>query len=187
MTKQSNLRNTPRLSRKSSDFWQININHDELITRNIIDVSPSGLSFKAPARSQFLPGQLLQLEISLDKEKQFETEGKVIWSKDGQFGIKLSRMPQFIDAFIMQTIQELAVQPLWKDERVAKSLSGFRSSAREWETKKYVSSAFALFTVAAMTAALVLASFLQPQRTDEKLSSVSSQFFQKFIKNGPGK
>src|SRR5665213_1486598 len=105
MNQAINLRSTPRLPRKSSDYWQVNINNDELITRNIVDLSPMGLSFKAPLRSNFELGQTINIEVKLAPEKTFEVEGKIVWTRDKQFGLKFSRVPVFIDSFIMKAIQ----------------------------------------------------------------------------------
>jgi len=168
--------------------WQVNINNDELITRNIVDLSPSGLSFKAPQRSQFEPGQVITLKVNLGTEKSFEVEGKIIWTKDKQFGLKFSKVPVFIDTFIMKAIQEWALRPsLEVDSRVAESLSIFRSSRKKIEANWLLSTTMALITVAAMTAALVTAAYIHQQRhPEESLSNISTQFFQK-INNGPGK
>lgn len=199
MVKAENLRATPRLSRRESDSWQLYINNDELITRNVVDVSPQGLSFKAPSRSQFVPGQTLKIEVRLAPEKHFETEAKVVWARDNHFGLKLSKVPQFIDAFIMKTLQEIAIKsqefvdnagirhPLFEREPVAKALRVLRRSQKTIESNEVISSAMALFTVAAMTAALVLAAYMHQQKfPEDKLSNIGQSFFQRFI-NGPGK
>jgi len=58
-----NRRNNYRLVRRPEHSWQLNI-EDHLITKNIVDISATGLAFKAPSSFKLGVGQTLNMAIS---------------------------------------------------------------------------------------------------------------------------
>src|ERR1700677_535483 len=57
-----NRRSNFRLQRKPEHPWQLSID-DDLITKNIVDLSATGMSFKAPTSFNMEPGQTLNMSI----------------------------------------------------------------------------------------------------------------------------
>lgn len=171
MNIQHNLRSTPRLKRRSEDSWQLSLNHDELITRNIIDLGPRGLAFKGPKRAQFEKGQVVDIHVRLTPEKSFETKAKIIWVREHLFGLKFSKVPASIDAYIMKNVHHAAVAPLYEDEfhpNVMKTIHDMRMKQKSWEDSKMFSSTMGFLTIAAMTAALVAAIYINQQKFPER-------------------
>lgn len=179
-----NNRSTQRLWRKSTDMWQIAINQDELITRNISNIGPEGLAFKAPAKTQFQKGQTVNIQFQLSPERSFDIQGQVMWSRDNQFGLKFSKIPMILDSFIMSSIHELALS----GDAGSSITSEFRNVQRAHEKKDILSSAMALFIVAIMTTAFALSVFIQQKNPETKLANQYEKSFSRYLSNiGPGK
>jgi hypothetical protein len=109
-----NKRNSARLLRQSADTWQLRVEDDKLITRNVVNISPGGLSFKAPLWSQFENGQKLKFNLCLNKQDCFEFEGRVVWVKKiedapgsmQQLGVEFINLPTWADISIMKQIND---------------------------------------------------------------------------------
>jgi hypothetical protein len=111
---QQNKRLAARLHRQSSDAWQLRVEDDKLITRNILNISPGGLSFKAPLWSQFESGQKLRFSLCLNKQECHDLEGRVVWVKKvedapgamQQLGVEFVNLPARADISIMKEIND---------------------------------------------------------------------------------
>jgi len=114
-----NRRSNFRLARRFEHPWQINID-DNLITKNIVDLSASGMSFKAPASFNLEPGQILNLTVYLNPEDHFECQGRILWSKSDftgsrtmkLFGVKFENLPLSIDTRIAQELHKEAIKAI---------------------------------------------------------------------------
>ncbi len=110
-------RQTNRVQRKQHHNWSLRIGEDTLITRNITNLSPTGLSFKAPEWSEFKSGQEIKVQFFLNKDESFECEAKIIWIKQTQeragnmqvLGLEFSKLPLKIDGAIMKLINDEAL------------------------------------------------------------------------------
>jgi len=123
-----NRRGNYRLVRKPEHSWQLSID-DALITKNIVDLSATGLSFKAPTSFNMEPGQTLNLNISLKPGESFECQGRILWSRSDSptsrtmklFGVQFEKLPARIDAMIIQELYRETLRIHWsqpKDEGV---------------------------------------------------------------------
>jgi hypothetical protein len=187
---QSNNRNTPRLPRQSKDLWQIHINHDELITRHIMNMSPTGLSFKAPQRVHFEEGQKVQLFVQVSPTETFECEAKVVWQQDQQYGLRFSKIPQYFDAWIMKAINEFFLETKAATAGWAPSFdtSSFRGAQRGLERNNFLYSAMGLAMIAVMTVAFIASLFISQHRYPEyNISNIFQRALLQKAMNGPGK
>jgi len=125
-----NRRQNYRLFRKSEHPWQLSVN-DALITKNIVDLSASGISFKAPASFNMEPGQTLTLNISLKPGESFECQGRIRWSRSDSnssrtmklFGVQFEKLPARIDAMIVQELYKEALKIRWSQPKNEESSS----------------------------------------------------------------
>lgn len=159
-----NLRATPRLSRKIEDLWQVNINNDELITRNIINISPEGIAFKAPQRVKFMLGQVVRAFVRLAPDREFECEGKVVWVKDQNYGIHFFNFPLSYDTCVMRAIHE---SELSQHQNGEFKLVGVREENRELQRKRMVSSTLDLILIALMTMAFIAVAVFHEKNNQE--------------------
>jgi hypothetical protein len=119
-----NRRSQFRLPRKFEHPWQINID-DTLITKNIVDLSPSGMAFKAPASFNLEPGQIINLTIFLNTENQFQCQGRILWTKadfsDSRtmklFGVKFENLPAALDTRIAKELHKEAIKAHWENPK----------------------------------------------------------------------
>lgn len=177
-----NLRQTPRLEKMPAEYWQLNVNYDELITRNIINLCPGGVAFKTPQRVKYEKGQWIHIQIWLTPEKSFECEAKVIWVHEQSYGLQFFKIPMAFDAFIMRAIHESQIHfnrdNLEKDFKFPGSL--IRESQKRLEKNYILSSALTLLIVGVMTIALLMAAFAHQHNNPEKsLAYIFSQAFAK--------
>ncbi|MBK9293472.1 MAG: PilZ domain-containing protein [Oligoflexia bacterium] len=177
-----NLRNTQRLLKAPTEFWQINVNYDELITRNIINLCPGGVAIKTPQRVKFERGQWLHLQIWLSPEKHFECEAKVVWVLEQSYGLQFFKIPMAFDAFIMRAIHESQTQlnreSLDREFKFPATL--IRESQKRLEKNAILSSTLTLAVVAVMTFAIIFAAFAHQHNNPEKsLAYIFSQAFAK--------
>jgi PilZ domain-containing protein len=125
-----NRRQNYRLARKPEHPWQLSVD-DALITKNIVDLSATGLAFKAPASFNMKPGQTLHLNISLKPGENFECQGRILWSRSDSpsaktmklFGVQFEKLPAKIDAMIIQELYKETLKIRWsqpKDEEFSK-------------------------------------------------------------------
>lgn len=111
-------RSSIRLSRSPEHNWRLKVNKDDLITKNILNLSPTGIAFKAPPKSQFHRGQTLQMKIELDGETEIICQAKVIWIKKGDD----SRMIQYGAEFRFDPEQDIGntiTKHLFKAQKLA--------------------------------------------------------------------
>lgn len=110
----SELRTAARLPRQAEHSWQLRLEDDKLITKNIVNLSAAGMAFKAPASSKFSPGQALRFSLSIEPGTSYDCEGRVLWAKAStekpgsmhQIGIQFSKLPPQLDASIVKQIDE---------------------------------------------------------------------------------
>ncbi len=175
-----------RLDRHSSDSWQLRIEDDKLITKNITNISPTGMSFKAPLWSEFREGQRLRLNLSLSKDESFDCEGEIVWAKKiedapgamQQFGVQFMRLPAKIDGAIMKAINDDAL----RDRRVAFDKRGRLSTDKlkpEMTARSLIASIAGVFVIAALAAALLTAIYLHQINHPEE--SIAYKFNRAFL------
>jgi hypothetical protein len=119
-----NRRENYRLQRKPEHSWQLSID-DALITKNIVDLSATGLSFKAPTSFNMEPGQTLNLNISLKPGESFECQGRILWSRSDSpssrtmklFGVQFEKLPSKIDAMIIQELYKETLKIRWNQPK----------------------------------------------------------------------
>src|SRR5271154_3671051 len=119
-----NRRENYRLLRKPEHSWQLSVD-DALITKNIVDLSATGLSFKAPTSFNMEPGQTLNLNISLKPGESFECQGRIIWSRSDSpssrtmklFGVQFEKLPAKIDAMIIQELYKETLKVRWNQPK----------------------------------------------------------------------
>jgi len=112
-----NQRQTSRLSRDGESQWILNINNGELVTRNVVDLSPRGLAFKAPRKADFRKGQRLQVNLKLEHEMpEVECTAEVVWVKPAEetlagtshhLGLHFVDLPAQADELIMGRMNRL--------------------------------------------------------------------------------
>jgi PilZ domain-containing protein len=120
MTEIENRRLNYRLARKPEHPWQLSID-DTLITKNIVDISATGISFKAPSSFTMEPGQTLNLSISLKPGEHFDCQGRVLWRRADApashtmnlFGVQFDKLPAWVDAMIVQELYKEALKVRW--------------------------------------------------------------------------
>lgn len=121
-----NRRQNYRLARKPEHSWQLSID-DALITKNIVDLSATGISFKAPTSFNMEPGQTLNLNISLKPGENFECQGRILWSRSDSptsrtmklFGVQFENLPARIDAMIIQELYRETLKIRWNQPKDA--------------------------------------------------------------------
>lgn len=124
-----NRRQNYRLTRKPEHSWQLSID-DNLITKNIVDISASGIAFKAPSSFAMQPGQTLNLNISLKPGESFDCQGRILWSRSDTpsshtmklFGVKFEKLPARIDAMIVQELYKEALKARWENPTAGEPL-----------------------------------------------------------------
>ncbi len=193
MIQAENKRNTFRIAPQSGKAWQININHDELITRNIVNISPTGMAFKAPVRSHFEEGQRLHLTINMATDGEFagsfDCEGKIVWAKNHQFGLEFSKVPQFFDALIMKAVHEYQMAPrrMQLENQWGFPAGSLRKATKFNEKKSLFPSMLNLILTGLISFALIFAIFIHQQNnTQYSLADIVEQAFHKRL-TGPGK
>jgi hypothetical protein len=110
----NNKRSLNRLVRQPDHLWQLSLNDDNLITRNIVNISPGGLSFKAPMSAFIENGQIVKFKLTLKPGEAFEGEGQIRWSRKpndklgqmGLFGFQFLNIPTAADSLIMKEIND---------------------------------------------------------------------------------
>jgi hypothetical protein len=181
-----NQRGAPRLDRRLFDIWQLAVNNDELITRHIINISPTGLSFKAPARVKFALGQFLKVAIRLTAEKSYDCEARVVWVKDGQYGVHFTFCPLSYDAFVMKTIHEQDIAA-HADELAQISnrkglLKTLRIESRDKQKKAILLSTLDLILVGVFTMAFIVVAVNHEQKTSSySLEKVITKNLERFF------
>lgn len=170
-----NKRNVTRLLRKSADVWQLRVEDDKLITRNISNISPTGLSFKAPLGSKFESGQRFRFQLCLNKEECFEFEGRIVWVKKAddvpgamqQLGVQFENLPAWADASIMKQINDSDLE-----ERRTQLKMGERtptkSPRKKLSLKALVATIAGTFILASLVAAFILAIYIHQQSHPEE-------------------
>ncbi len=176
-----NLRATPRLRRRMEDFWQLNINHDELITRNIVNLSPQGVSFKTPQRVAFGLGQTIRVMIRLGSERIFECEGKVVWIKDLSYGVHFFKLPMSYDSWVMREIHqsELLIHRDKFSLDTKNRVQNLREENREKQKNRMLSSTFDLVLICFLTTAFIIVALIHEQGS--KNSSFAKILEREFI------
>lgn len=112
------LRQAVRLPRQPEHTWQLRLEDDRLITKNIVNLSAGGMAFKAPLSSDIHPGQPIKFSLSIESGAAFECEGRVLWGrvssdKPGsmkQFGVQFSKLPPSLDAAIVKQVDLFAAK-----------------------------------------------------------------------------
>lgn len=108
----TNKRELHRLPRRPDHNWQLRVDGDMLITKNIMNISPTGLAFKAPLSSKLRAGQVIHVTVSLTEDENFDCDGEIVWSSESlevsgsmkQLGVRLLNLPARIDAAIMREL-----------------------------------------------------------------------------------
>lgn len=120
----TNLRQSIRLPRQPEHSWQLRLEDDRLITKNIINLSATGMAFKAPASSDIHLGQTLRFSLSIDEagedenRKFFECEGRVLWTKASadkpgsmhQIGVQFSKLPSSLDEALVRQVNAFSLR-----------------------------------------------------------------------------
>lgn len=118
------LRQAMRLARQSDHSWQLHLEDDRLITKNITNLSATGMAFKAPGSSDIREGQTLKFNLSIEPGVSFECEGRVLWARGAspgsmrQIGIQFSKLPIPLDSAIVRQINEYALRT--RKDRITK-------------------------------------------------------------------
>jgi hypothetical protein len=110
-------RHTGRLSRKDETHWVLNINNGELVTKNVVDLSPRGLAFKAPKKADYKRGQRIQVNLKLEHEApEVECTAEVVWVKPAEetltgtshhLGLQFVDLPAQADEAIMKRMNKI--------------------------------------------------------------------------------
>ena len=183
-------RDLQRLNRSSEHSWVLTVNGDALITKNIANIGPSGLSFKTPTSSSFALGQNLRLTISLKKDESFDCEGKVVWAKDSKetvgsmqlLGIRFSNLPSRVDMAIMREINDSLLssrrQAIAQGQADPQTRNKSQKRRTTWHSVVFMTCG--IFVFLAMTAALITAAYLHQQAHPEY--SIEFKFNQAMMK-----
>jgi hypothetical protein len=109
-----NRRNVYRFIREGRDEWEVNVNKNYLVTKNIVDINGTGLSFRAATGLPLELGETVHLQISLAPEDVFTFSGKIAWVRPlsgtgsgmSHFGVRFEKVPAWIDARIVSRLQK---------------------------------------------------------------------------------
>jgi hypothetical protein len=173
-----NRRNLQRLGRSASHKWELKVNGDSLITKNISNISPSGLAFKALASTVYKRGQALKIHLSLTGQDHFDGDAEIVWIKetsDSHGSMKLLGLrflyPSFrFDTAIMSELHSNAL----KERRalLAEDLSLSRNFHQNFKIRPNIRSLIknlcALITLISMTTALITAVYLHQKAHPEE-------------------
>ena len=186
---QQNKREISRLSRQPEHSWQLSIEGDMLITKNITNISPSGLSFKAPFSTQLQKGQVVKMNLVLDHEDSFDCEGEIIWVIDSlessgsmrQLGVKFSKLPARFDSTIMHEINIYSLKEKRATLESGRVPEFHRSQLKQIKTlRSIVLTVCGVLVLVATTAAFVTAIYLHQSAHPEE--SIEYQFNKAIIK-----
>ncbi len=178
-----NKRSILRLNRKPNHSWSLKVDDSKLITKNITNISPTGMSFRAPLWTEFYDGQVLLFNLSFTKEDNFECEGEIVWIRKiednlgvmYQFGVRFQKIPAKTDAAIMRAIHNEALR-----ERQFTVQTSTPISSRSVNKKPFLSSVFStvfgFIFIASLTAAFLTAVFIHHiNHPEESISHIFSQ------------
>jgi hypothetical protein len=178
---------TARIHRKQHHNWSVRIGEDVLITRNITNLSPTGMALKAPEWSDFKPGQYLKLQLFLNKEQNFECDAKVVWTKNTEeragamklLGIEFSKLPAHIDSAIMKLVNDDALS-----ERRLAFANGLAQigliSPKKLNLRSLFSTIMGALVIASLTASLMAALYIHKKNHPEE--SLAYKFTESFNK-----
>jgi hypothetical protein len=170
-----NRRDLKRLNRSTGHTWQIHVDNDACITKNISNISPSGLAFKAPSSSHFAQGQRLKLSLSLKKGESFDCEGEVVWIRSSEdiqgsmkhLGLRFSKLPTRIDTAIMKEIND----SLLLSRRLAfeKGQVNINDTLKKKNSlQSWMATLCSLFVVISMVSALMAAVYIHQKAHPEE-------------------
>jgi hypothetical protein len=159
---------------------------DRLITKNIINLSPTGMAFKAPSSSDISPGQNLRFTLSIVPGEAFECEARVLWVKPAherpesggsmrKVGVEFSKLPPTLDAAIVKQINEFVLRS--RRQRIE---AGRRPFTRKIvlstppSMRSAVNSLLAAIVIAALSGAFVMAMWIHQKSTPD--DSIARKF-----------
>jgi hypothetical protein len=171
-----NRRSVARLSRPHDHSWQLRVDEDRLITKNIINISPMGMSFKAPGSMPLKPGETVRLSISLSSQETFECEGRILWSRPATekagsmqlVGVQFFSIPARYDALIMKHLHDIQLRDRRDDLKQAKFVSPRQRTKAEMTVRSMAAMIISAVIIAAFTVALLTAAWLHSQNHPEQ-------------------
>ena len=184
-----NKREINRLPRQPEHNWQLKIEGDMLITKNISNISPTGLSFKAPLSANFSKGQVLKMNLSIHKEDSFECEGEIVWALDAaeangsmrQLGVRFSKLPARFDSSIMHEINDFALREKRQALALGQVPEFHRTNVPNAKTlRSLFITACGILVIIATSAALITAIYLHQMAHPE--NSIEYQFNKAMLK-----
>ncbi|MDZ4676500.1 MAG: PilZ domain-containing protein [Oligoflexia bacterium] len=163
-----------RLQRKSHHNWSLRIGDDALITRNITNLSPAGLAFKAPEWSEFKMGQQIKVQLYLNKDENFECEAKIVWVKQAEertgslnaLGLEFSKLPTHVDTAIMKLVNDDALEG--RRLNFSKEFSEKFLITKKFDFRSAFSKIMGALMIASLTAALMAALYLHKHNNPEE-------------------
>ena len=146
--------------------WTLDINEGELVTRSVVDLSPTGIAFKAPRSVTFQRGQTIQMKLQLGTDWEIDCLGRIVWFREntqnkggfGHFGVEFISLKNGHSKTITQKIEEVLSQGI-RIQQVGK---------KNLENIKRLEGAMGLVTAAILMAVFLAASFYYTQRFPEK-------------------
>lgn len=184
-----NKRSINRLPRQPEHSWQLKIEDDMLITKNISNISPAGLSFKAPLSANFKKGQILRMNMSIQKGDSFDCEGEIVWALEAieangsmrQLGVRFSKLPARIDTSIMQEINSFVLREKRLSLESGQVPEFHKPRVKEGKTlRSLIITACGILVLIATTAALITAIYIHQMTHPE--NSIEYQFNKALLK-----
>lgn len=173
-------RKSVRLPRPEKANWVLTVNDGELVTNHLLDLSPTGFSFKAPRKTSFKKGQKLTINLKLESETpDIQCDGHVVWLKNADetthgtshhLGVHFENLPAHADQVIMKRINKGFLED--RRREVAHGLREPMSFRQQTRKQNMINPILGIITASVILAALATASFFYERaHQDDNLAS----------------